>query len=298
MKPPTISVVLIFHDDERFLADAVKSVIAQSFADWELILADDGSMDGSTEIARGYAAAHPDRARYVEHEGHANRGISATRNLGVSLATGTYVALLDSDDVWVPKKLEEQVAILERHPEVGLLFGASLYWWSWAEDATTPDQLMRIGAPADVVHHPPVLATALYPLGRGIAPCPSSCVVKRDVLEAVGGFEDHFRGLYEDQCFLGKAYLVTPVYVSSRCWDRYRRHPLAMMQMVSRTHYHETRRRYLSWYEQYLGAHGINDPGIARALNGAWWPYRHPFLAALRTTTSRVRARLRGWMTR
>lgn len=298
MRPPTVSVVVIFRDDERFLADAIDSVLAQSFQDWELILVDDGSTDGSTEIARGYAATHSDRARYVEHEGHANQGISAARNLGISQAAGTYVALLDSDDVWNPEKLEEQVAILGRHPEVGLLFGASLYWWSWAEGSTTPDQLMRIGAAEDVVHRPPLLATTLYPLGRGVAPCPSSCLAKRDVLEAVGGFEAHFRGLYEDQCLLAKAYLATPVYVSSRCWDRYRRHPGSIMQTVSRTHYHETRRQYLSWYEEYLEERGIHEPAITRALDRAQWPYRHPRLAALRTMTSRAQAKLFGWTRR
>lgn len=292
MSSPTVSVVVIFHDDERFLPEAVESVIAQTYKDWELVLADDGSTDGSSDIARDYVAANPDRVSYVHHDGHANRGISATRNLGVRYTRGIYVAFLDSDDVWNAEKLDEQVRILQRHPEVGLLFGASLYWWSWAEGATTPDRLTRIGAAEDVVHHPPSLVTTLYPLGDGTSPCPSSCIVRRDVLESLGGFEAHMPGLYDDQGFLGKVYLTTPVFVSSRCWDRYRRHPGAVTVATTRTDYLDARRYYLAWYEQHLDEHGIDDPAIRRALKRAWWPYRHPRLANLRRTPDRVRKRL------
>ncbi len=294
MSSPTVSVVVIFFDDEHFLAEAIDSVLAQTFQDWELILADDGSSDGSSEIAQAYAWARPDYVRYVEHEGHANLGISATRNLGIGRACGKYIAFLDSDDVWNPEKLQEQVTILERYPETGLLFGASLYWWSWAEGAKTPDRLIRIGATEDVVHHPPTLATTLYPLGTGTSPCPSSCIVRRDVLETVGGFEAQMRGLYEDQCFLAKAYLTTAVYVSSRCWDRYRRHPGAMMLTTSRAEYHKTRRHFLAWYGQYLEEHLIRDAAVQRALRRASWPYRYPYLVGLRKMAGQVRRRLFG----
>jgi glycosyltransferase involved in cell wall biosynthesis len=164
----TVSVVLIFYDDERFLPDAVAGVLAQSYDDWELVLADDGSTDGSSAFARRVAAEHPERVRYVDHPQHANRGPSATRNLGVRSSRGRYVAVLDSDDVWEPNKLAEQVAILGAHPEVGLVVGTSRYWWSWSDEpAPRADRLMPIGAPADRVHQPPTLALQLYPLGRG-----------------------------------------------------------------------------------------------------------------------------------
>lgn len=289
MSPPTVSVIIIFHDDQRFLPEAIESVFAQTFVEWELILADDGSTDASTEIARDYARADPSRVRYVDHEGHRNLGISATRNLGIGLARGTYTAFLDSDDIWIPEKLEEQVAILERHPDVGLLFGASLYWWSWADGTQRPDRLMRIGAAEDRVHHPPSLAITLYPLGEGTPPCPSSCIVRRDVLAAVGGFEPHMPNLYDDQGFLAKAYLVTPVYVSARCWDKYRRHSRAVTLSTSRQRYLSIRRYYLSWYGRYLKERGIDDPRLEQALEAAWWPYRHPRMAALRRLVGRAR---------
>lgn len=299
MRAPTVSVVLIFFDDERFLADAVDSVLAQSFTDWELILVDDGSADGSTAIAKRYASADPERISYVDHPGHANRGISATRNLGIGRARGRYIAFLDSDDVWEPCKLAEQTTLLRAHPEVGLLFGSSLYWYSWATTpGTRADRLMPIGSARDAVVAPPALVTTLYPLGSGIPPCPSSCIARRDVVERVGGFEEHMPGLYDDQGFLAKVYLDTPVYVSSECWDRYRRHPGAVTMSSSSAEYSSARRHFLAWYEHHLEIRGVDAPDIRAALDRAWWPYHHPHLAAARRTTGRALARARRTLAR
>ena len=70
--------------------------------------------------------------RYLEHEGHANRGMSAARNLGLRNAVGEFVALIDSDDVWRPNKLAEQLRIMEEHPGLGMVSGTVRYWESWA----------------------------------------------------------------------------------------------------------------------------------------------------------------------
>jgi glycosyltransferase involved in cell wall biosynthesis len=292
---PTVSVVLIFRDDERFLPEAIAGVFAQTYDDWELLLVDDGSTDGSTTIARRWAADHPAKVRYLDHEGHANLGISATRNLGWRAATGTYVALLDSDDVWEPTKLEVQVGILEGHPDVGLVVGASRWWWSWAGDEVDHhDRVVEVGAPAEQAHRPPTLLPVLYPLGRGAAPCPSSCVVRREVLEQVGGFEERFRTMYEDQAFLVKVYHRTPVWVSSRCLDRYRKHAGQIMTSTSREEYHRVRQEFLRWYDGWLRDEGVDDDAVWRALRRAWWPYRHPRLAAVRRRVGQTRAELRA----
>lgn len=293
-RPPTVSVVLIFYDDERFLPEAVAGVFAQSYDDWELVLADDGSSDGSSAFARRVAAEHPDRVRYVDHPQHANRGPSATRNLGVRSSRGRYIAVLDSDDVWESNKLAEQVAILDAHPEVGLVVGTSRYWWSWSDEpAPRADRLMPIGAPADRVHEPPTLALQLYPLGRGVAPCPSSWLLRRELVERIGGWEEHIRPVYEDQGFLGKAYLETPIWVSSRCWDRYRRHPGQLVSATDAAGYHTARREYLHWYEGHLRRTDVRDPEIWRALRRALWRYRHPRFAEARRMAGTLRSDLR-----
>ena len=281
-RAPAVSVVVIFLDEERFLEEAVESVLGQTFDDWELLLVDDGSTDASTETARRYAEGGAGRVRYLEHPGHENRGMSATRNLGVAHARGRYVAFLDADDVWEPNKLAEQVAILDAHPEVGMVCGASLYWRSWTGAPGDEDVAVAVGGPPDRATPPPGLSLALYPLGDGAAPCPSSLVVRRDVLARVGGFEEHFRGanqLYEDQGFLAKVYLAAPVYVASACWDRYRQHPDSCVAEVTRAgRYHEVRRYFLEWFEGYLAARP-SDPAVDAALRRALAPYRRSAVA-------------------
>src|ERR671932_218944 len=114
---PSVSVITIFLDAEKFIREAVESVLGQTYKDWELLLVDDGSTDGSTQIALEYTEQYPGKIRYLEHPGHQNRGMSASRNLGLSHSEGRYVAFLDADDVWVAHKLEQQVTILGSQPE-------------------------------------------------------------------------------------------------------------------------------------------------------------------------------------
>src|SRR5207248_3034632 len=112
MQPqPLVSVVLIFYNAQAFLDETVQSVFAQKYKNWELILVDDGSTDGSTDIARRFADDNPERVRCLEHPSHTNCGASASRNLGVREARGQLIALLDADDVWLPHKLAQQVQI-------------------------------------------------------------------------------------------------------------------------------------------------------------------------------------------
>lgn len=291
--PPTVSVITPFYNAEAFLPEAISSVLAQTWTDWELLLVDDGSTDGSTALARHAAQDHADRVRYAAHPEHANRGASATRNLGISQARGRYLAFLDSDDVWEPHKLAEQVAILDTHSDVGLLFGASLYWWSWAGAGACSDRVRQVGAEPDKVHSPPSLLLQLYPLGKGIAPCPSSCIARRDVVERLGGFAEEFPRMYDDQTFLTRAYLATNVWVSAQCWDRYRQHGQSIMSTTGDEEYRFERTRFLQWFEGHLRRTGISDPRIDAALRRAWWPLRHPRLAEARRRAGVARSHVR-----
>src|SRR6266566_8733383 len=122
---------MIFLNAERFIEEAIESVFGQTYDDWELLLVDDGSKDGSTEIARRYAEEHSKRVRYFEHAGHQNRGMSASRNLGIRRSRGEFIGFLDADDVWLPHKLEQQLAILKAYPEAAMVYGPIQWWYSW-----------------------------------------------------------------------------------------------------------------------------------------------------------------------
>jgi cellulose synthase/poly-beta-1,6-N-acetylglucosamine synthase-like glycosyltransferase len=126
MRKMKVSVIIPFLNAEKFIREAIESVFAQTYENWELLLIDDGSNDESTVIARSYAAEYPDKVRYLEHRGHQNLGKSTSRNLGIHNAGGDYLAFLDADDIFLPQKLERQVALLESRPWAGMVYGRTL----------------------------------------------------------------------------------------------------------------------------------------------------------------------------
>ncbi len=115
MNKPRASVIVPMYNAERFIAECIESVLGQSLADFELIVVDDGSTDGSASIVEGFARADP-RIRPLGHPGGENRGVSRSRELAVAHARGDFVALLDADDVFEPQKLERQIEELDRRP--------------------------------------------------------------------------------------------------------------------------------------------------------------------------------------
>jgi glycosyltransferase involved in cell wall biosynthesis len=250
--PADVSVVVIFKDAEDFLEEALESVRGQTFRQWDLILVDDGSRDRSTQIARRYSEQVPGRIRYFEHDGHANRGMSASRNLGIANATGEFVSLLDADDVLLPTALEEQVRVLRSHPSAGMVYGPLEYWYSWTgapEDATR-DFVYPVGVAPETLFEPPTLLSLFL---QDIAFAPSGMLTRRALVEQVGGFEEAFRDLYEDQVFAAKICLATDVYVAGQCWYRYRQHPNACCLTAERNGtLHAARKPFLRWLLEYL----------------------------------------------
>ena len=272
---PLVSIVTVFLNGARFLPEAIESVLAQSYPQWELLLVDDGSADGSTAIARRYCAQHAGRIRYLEHAHHMNRGTTASRNLGIAESRGEYLAFLDADDVWLPNKLERQVGILESTRQASMIYGAAEYWHGWTGDPDdrARDRVPPLGVEADTVHTPPALARALYPLGSGTAPCPSDLLLRRTAVERCGGFEESFVGyyqLYEDQAFLAKIYLHETVYVSGETWIKYRIHRESCSSIVARNgRYYSVRLFFLHWLEEYLRRQRIDDQQIWSAVRTA-----------------------------
>jgi glycosyltransferase involved in cell wall biosynthesis len=271
-----VSVVVPFLDAEEFIGEAIESVFAQTHAEWELLLVDDGSTDGSSEIARQCASKHPARVRYLQHEGHENRGISATRNLGLAQARGSHVAFLDADDLWLPDKLHEQLTILRWDVGVAMVYGPAERFYP--HDVSRPAEIQKLGVPLDRVAYPPSLLS-LFLRNQGAVPSPSAILVKRAVVDKIGAFEEKFRGMYEDQAFYAKLCLRAPVFVAGSVWYRRRRHPRAMGPVASaRGQYHASRRAFLLWLGEYFERQGVTTPRLWKALRRQLLPYRHPYL--------------------
>lgn len=129
VKCPRVSVVIPVYNREPYIGAAIASVLAQTVQDFELLVIDDGSTDGTRDVVRSF---HDERIRLLCHE--SNRGVASARNAGLDAARGDYLAFLDSDDVALPERLAEQVAFLDRHPDHAAV-GA---WIDWMDDRGRP----------------------------------------------------------------------------------------------------------------------------------------------------------------
>jgi len=167
---PAVSVVIPTFQRRARVARALESVRAQTFRDYEVIVVDDGSTDGTDEAIAAMGAG----IRYLRQE---NQGSSAARNAGIALANGDLVAFLDSDDRWLPRHLELTTAVFARHPEAVLC-------------STSPR--FEIGG-----RQPPADATLVDALPallvENVVGHPSSITVRREALAATGGFDPRFR---------------------------------------------------------------------------------------------------------
>lgn len=115
-----VSVIMPLHNAERYIEEAVRSVMAQTYSNWELLIVDDNSTDRSLEIVNALAK---EDSRIRVFENPTPTGFPATpRNLAVSMAKGRYIAFLDSDDVWLPDKIEHQIPFFNESPKIGVVF--------------------------------------------------------------------------------------------------------------------------------------------------------------------------------
>ena len=242
-----VSVVITFLNSERFLAEAIESVRSQTFRDWELLLVDDGSQDGSRQIAQRFENS---RIRLLSHPHRENRGISASRNLGVRHATGELIALLDSDDVWEPGKLTSQIALLDRHPEAAMIYSSAVRWYSW-DRGKVPDEVIWNTEKNRLIPPPEVVGN--YLRNQSLAPCTCTALIRRTAYELAAGFDEGFHDLYDDQVFFAKLLLQHPAYVMRKPTARYRQHDRSTCAQAREAGTEAVvRRRFLTWLLAYL----------------------------------------------
>lgn len=117
---PAISVVVPTFNREKLLPRALDSILSQTFDDWEIVLVDDGSTDNTTRLVADYQRRVGDRMVYLRRP---HRGVNWARNHGIDECRGRFVAFLDSDDEFLPDKLQRQLDLFEKRPELGLVYG-------------------------------------------------------------------------------------------------------------------------------------------------------------------------------
>lgn len=285
-----VSAIIIFLNGEQFMEEAIASIFAQTYDNWELLLVDDGSTDKSTAIAQEYAQKYPEKVRYLEHENHQNRGMSASRNLGIKHAKGNYIGFLDADDIWLPQKLEQQVAILNSYPEAAMVYGRTQIWYSWTGNAKDSqlDHFYDLGVEPNTLVQPPNL---LLQLLENKCQTPTTCnaLVRREVFKDIGQFEEAFRTMYEDQAFFFKVLLKAPVFVANECWAKYRQHPESCSSKSETQQYYAARRPFLNWLGNYLSEQNVQERQVWQAFQWEKWQCDRPLMAYL---LNRVQYRL------
>jgi glycosyltransferase involved in cell wall biosynthesis len=178
-RAPTVSVIIPAYNCERYVREAIESVLAQTYTDYEVIVVNDAATDGTAALLSEYEKAG--KVRVVTHE--RNRGLAATRNTGIRHSRGRFVTFLDADDVWRPEKLQYHMSILEQHPEVMLVSNNGLRF-----------------ADGEAVEFPPLPEVPeLRPVSWRrlvMGSCPlsgSNATVRRECLDEVGLFDEELR---------------------------------------------------------------------------------------------------------
>ncbi len=124
---PKVSVVIPLYNGGRYIESTLMSVFSQSYQCYEIVVVDDGSSDEGPDKVSKILEKHPDRIQLLRHPDNGNHGIAASRNLAIRNAKGYYIAFLDQDDIWLPDKLEKQIAALQQYPEASLVYAKVFY---------------------------------------------------------------------------------------------------------------------------------------------------------------------------
>jgi len=250
-----IAVVIPCYNYGRFLADAIESVFAQTVQPAEIIVVDDGSTDGTREVARTFVP----RVRYI-YQDHA--GLSAARNTGVCAARIPWIAFLDADDRWLPTKIEAQATALAGNPNAAWVFsdaqivdynGTCLKKWTFPYADGTREDLLR----------------GLF-LGHGIAGSASSVVVHQSCFKHVGLFDPRMKALEDHDLWLRLASRYQLAHAQG-VHVQITRHPSSMSRDV------RLMRKYM---------HRVlwKNRGLLGAGSEAWRFWNHAYSGILLTT--------------
>ena len=166
---PCVSVIIPTYNRRDFLLEAVDSVLAQTYGDYELIVVDDGSIDGTEEALQRYG----EQLQYVYQ---ANQGVSTARNRGLELAHGKFIAFLDSDDLWMPKKIELQVACMDEYPDCQICYTDEI----WIRRGRRVNPKKRHAKYSGSVYHHCLPLCIISP---------SSALMRRGLFDEVGVFD-------------------------------------------------------------------------------------------------------------
>jgi glycosyltransferase involved in cell wall biosynthesis len=204
-----VTVIIPSYNREKYICETIDSALSQTYENIEIVVVDDGSTDRSREILEGYG----NRILLLEHEGRSNRGQASAINLAMRSARGKYVAILDSDDIWTVDKIEKQVDYLERHPEIGIVYGNG---YAIDENGKILYKLIPPGHRED------------SDPSRMLLEChfniPSNALVRRTAFDQAGEFDETLRSSQDHDMAIRLLEVTKAAFLDEPVWY-YRRHP-------------------------------------------------------------------------
>ena len=237
---PKISVIIPTYNRADLIKDSIKSVLDQTYDDFELIISDDGSTDNTEEVVK---SINDDRIIY--HSYGINKGAGGARNEGVRIARGEYIAFHDSDDICLPDRLERQMTYMTEHPDAGMVYGI-IHIFDGDEERflPKPEDKGKIGA-------------ELYPylLVRNIIDTPSM-FVRKQCFESLGGFREDLRALEDWDFALRFAKKYEIGYFNEVVVDSYVTENSVSSSIPA---YYETRAMMIAEYKDDMMKYGIFD---------------------------------------
>jgi glycosyltransferase involved in cell wall biosynthesis len=301
-----VSIIVPFYNREKFLAETIESILAQTHSNWELMLVNDGSTDRGDRIARQFISQHPEMIFLYSHPDRANRGASASRNLGVRKASGDLITFLDSDDILLPTSLEKELKAFQENPDADAVCGTLQYWFSWDKSKYRyeSDFVVDLGVEVQRLYDSPqMLVHNLRSSGR--KPGMGCVTVRRELVEKFTLFEDDFARGGEDQIFWAILSLNAKVYVLEDCLLKYRQHSVSSTAGVADDGKAIADwEKFLSWLEKYLRENEIEDADVWSAVKASRKEIvrRRNFAPVLnlyrKILPTRFRYRIRDWISR
>ncbi len=206
---PKVVVIIPVFNREKYIEETIKSVLNQTYANIQVVAVDDGCTDNSRQILEAFGS----KITILEHPGRVNKGQSAAINLGIRSTESKYVAILDSDDLFAPRKVEKQVEFLEKHPCVGLVYCNGYFI------DENGQKLYKVLPDEHDEHNDPerVLLDCYFNV-------PSSSLIRRSVLHEVGEFDESMRSAQDHDMAIRIAEVTRLAYMPEPLWY-YRRHP-------------------------------------------------------------------------
>ena len=226
-----ISIITPLYNCSKTFAETAESVLSQDYGNWEWILFDDGSTDGTQEMAKKFSSDHKDKILYYEHDNKLNFGAGYTRNRAVEKSSAELISFIDADDVWNKNYLSTQVKILKGMPEAAMIWSPVLYWYK-ERSFKQPVEFNGVKLKSGIFKPPEFVEIFLKNL-RG-TPCPSSTIVRRKNYIEAGGYEESLR-ISEDIALWLKLANKFPIYYLDEILIKYRKHEDSTLRKASQS---------------------------------------------------------------